>query len=107
MRSLLIIVGVIACTQQAFSQNNKPNVVLIVSDDQGWGDYSFMGHKQIKTPHLDKLASQSLVYKRGYVPSSLCCPSLASILTGKYPHESKITGNEPPVPKGKPMAQRF
>lgn len=97
----------IACAQQAVSQTNKPNVVLIVSDDQGWGDYSFMGHKQIKTPHLDKLASQSLVYKRGYVPSSLCCPSLASILTGKYPHESKITGNEPPVPMGKPMAQRY
>ncbi|NBS90487.1 sulfatase [bacterium] len=107
MRSLLIIIGMIACAQQAVSQTNKPNVVLIVSDDQGWGDYSFMAHKQIKTPHLDKLASQSLVYKRGYVPSSLCCPSLASILTGKYPHESKITGNEPPVPKGKPMVQRY
>lgn len=75
-----------------------PNVVLIISDDQGWTDYGFMGHKQVHTPHLDRLASQSLVFKRGYVPSSLCCPSLASIVTGQYPHQHRITGNDPPTP---------
>src|SRR5215472_16338842 len=79
----------------------KPNVVLIISDDQGWTDYGFMGHKQVQTPHLDKLASQSLVFRRGYVPSSLCCPSLASIITAKYPHQHKITGNDPPTPAGR------
>lgn len=72
-----------------------PNVVLIISDDQGWRDYSFMGHSRIKTPHIDKLASESLVYTRGYVPDSLCRPSLASILTGHYPHRHRITGNDP------------
>jgi len=72
-----------------------PNVVLIISDDQGWRDYSFMGHPAIQTPHIDQLASQSLVYTRGYVPDSLCRPSLASILTGQYPHRHRITGNDP------------
>lgn len=72
-----------------------PNVVLIISDDQGWKDYSFMGHAAIRTTHLDQLASQSLVYTRGYVPDSLCRPSLASILTGQYPHRHRITGNDP------------
>jgi arylsulfatase A-like enzyme len=72
-----------------------PNVVLIISDDQGWKDYSFMGHPAIRTPHLDKLATESLVYTRGYVPDSLCRPSLASILTGQYPHRHRITGNDP------------
>ncbi len=72
-----------------------PNVVLIISDDQGWKDYSCMGHPAIRTPHLDKLASESLVYTRGYVPDSLCRPSLASILTGHYPHRHRITGNDP------------
>ncbi|MSR30858.1 MAG: sulfatase [Gemmataceae bacterium] len=84
-----------------------PNVVFIVSDDQAWTDYSFMGHAQIRTPNLDKLAKQSLVFRRGYVPSSLCCPSLASLLTGKYPHQTKITGNEPPAPEGKGMQARY
>ncbi len=78
-----------------------PNVVLIISDDQGWTDYSFMGHPHIRTPHLDKLASQSLTFRRGYVPSSLCSPSLATILTGLYPHQHKVTSNDPPLPPGR------
>src|SRR3954447_7335627 len=78
-----------------------PNVVLIVSDDQGYGDYSFMGHPRIRTPHIDRLAAQSLAFRRGYVPSSLCSPSLASILTGLYPHQHRVTSNDPPLPAGK------
>ncbi len=72
-----------------------PNVVLIISDDQGWTDYGFMGHQVIQTPHLDRLASESMVYTRGYVPTSLCRPSLATIMTGLYPHQHGITGNDP------------
>lgn len=75
---------------------------MIISDDHAWTDYGFMGHAQIKTPHLDKLAAQSLTFRRGYVPSSLCCPSLATILTGRYPHEHRITSNDPPPTKGDP-----
>jgi uncharacterized sulfatase len=75
-----------------------PNIVMIVSDDHHWADYSFMGHPTVKTPHLDKLAAQSLTFTRGYVPSSLCCPSLASIITGLYPHQHKVTSNDPPRP---------
>jgi arylsulfatase A-like enzyme len=72
----------------------KPNIVLILSDDQAWMDYGFMGHPDIKTPHLDKLAERSLVFERGYVASPLCRPSLASLLTGKFPHQHGITGND-------------
>lgn len=76
----------------------RPNVLMIVSDDQAWTDYGFMGHPQIRTPNLDRLASQSRQFTRGYVPASLCCPSLATILTGRYPHQHGITGNDPPLP---------
>ena len=48
-----------------------PNVVLIVSDDQCWTDFGFMGHEVIKTPNLDKLAAESAVFPNGYVPTSL------------------------------------
>jgi uncharacterized sulfatase len=81
-----------------------PNVVMIISDDQMWGDYSFMGHPTIQTPHLDKLAAESLVFTRGYVPSSLCRPSLATLITGLYPHQHKITSNDPPLPSKEPAA---
>ena len=77
-----------------------PNVVLIIADDMGWTDYGFMGHPQIRTPRLDRLAVQSLAFHRGYVTTSLCSPSLASILSGQYPHRHKITGNDPPLPSG-------
>jgi uncharacterized sulfatase len=57
---------------------DKPNIVFIISDDHAWTDYGFMGHKQIETPNLDKLAARSAVFSRGYVPTALCRPSLAS-----------------------------
>lgn len=82
-----------------------PNVVMIIGDDQAWTDYGFMGHPHIQTPHLDKLARESLVFKRGYVPSSLCRPSLATMITGLYPHQHKLTSNDPPIPKGLTNAQ--
>ncbi len=77
-----------------------PNILLIISDDHHWGDYGFMGHSQVRTPHLDRLAAQGLSFPRGYVPSSLCCPSLASIITGLQPHQHKVTSNDPPRPEG-------
>jgi arylsulfatase A-like enzyme len=74
--------------------SEKPNIVVILSDDQAWTDYGFMGHDEIKTPHLDKLAERSLVFERGYVASPLCRPSLASMLTGLYPSDHGVTGND-------------
>ena len=77
-----------------------PNVVLIIADDHGWRDYGFMGHPHVRTPHLDRLATESLAFTRGYVPSSLCSPSLASIITGQYAHVHGITCNDPPAAVG-------
>ena len=73
-----------------------PNVVMIISDDQAWTDFGFMGNKVIKTPHLDRLAAESATFPRGYVPDSLCRPSLATMISGLYPHQHEISGNDPP-----------
>lgn len=75
---------------------SPPNVVLIISDDQWWGDFGFMGSEDVRTPHLDALAAESRVFPRGYVPTALCRASLATLITGLYPHEHKLTGNDPP-----------
>ena len=85
--------------------DDRPNVVMIISDDHAWTDYGFMGHKVVQTPNIDRLAKNSLTFRRGYVTSSLCCPSLASIITGKYPHQHKITSNDPPIPAGMTNAE--
>jgi arylsulfatase A-like enzyme len=94
------IIALLATLCLAKAEEAPLNIVYIISDDHCWTDYGFMGHAQVKTPHLDQLARESLLFKRGYVPSSLCCPSLATILTGKFPHQHKITSNDPPMPKG-------
>jgi arylsulfatase A-like enzyme len=75
---------------------DRPNVVMIVGDDQGWTDFGFMGSKVVQTPHLDKLAVASAVFPNGYTPTSLCRASLATLLTGLYGHQHKICCNDPP-----------
>ena len=77
-------------------QAPPPNVLMIIGDDMGWTDFGFMGHPNIKTPHLDRLAAESLTYVNGYVPTSLCRASLATILTGQYAHQHRICCNDPP-----------
>ncbi len=79
----------------------RPNIIFIVSDDQAWNDYGFMGHPHIATPHLDKLAAESITFQRGYTATPLCRPSLATIVTGLYPHQHGVTGNDPTLPDSK------
>ncbi len=77
------------------AETRPPNILLILSDDQAWNDYSFMGHEIIQTPSLDKLAAEGVTFSRGYVPTSLCRPSLATIISGHYASQHGITGNNP------------
>lgn len=96
MKKLLLPLVLLAWSLATFESTAKPlpNIVFILSDDQAWTDYGFMGHPEIKTPRLDELARQSLVFERGYVAAPLCRPSLASMLTGLYPLQHGITGND-------------
>lgn len=90
---LCLLAPVIASAAEASSA--KPNIVLIISDDHAWTDYGFMGHPQVETPHLDELATRSAVFPRGYVPTALCRPALATLATGLYAHQHRISGNDP------------
>lgn len=74
---------------------DKPNIVLILSDDQTFTDYGFMGHDVIQTPHLDRLSKDSALFRRGYVPTALCRPALMTLATGLYSYQNMITGNDP------------
>ena len=80
---------------KSFSAVGAPNIVLIISDDQAWTDYGFMGHTDIQTPHLDKLAKEGVLFTRAYVPTALCRPSLMTLVTGHYAHRHGVTGNDP------------
>lgn len=73
------------------SSPKKPNVLLILSDDQGYGDLSCHGNPHLQTPHLDRLASQSTAFTRFYV-SPVCAPTRASLLTGRYNVRTGVHG---------------
>ncbi|HWY85122.1 MAG TPA: sulfatase-like hydrolase/transferase, partial [Gemmataceae bacterium] len=79
------------------AQTQPPNIVMIVGDDMGWTDFGFMGSKSVRTPRIDRLASESAIFPHGYVPTSLCRASLATLLTGLYPHQHRICCNDPPA----------
>ena len=105
---LLFALALTGLPSSAATPPKQPNVLLIISDDQAWSDYGFMGHPKIQTPHLDRLAAQSLTFTRGYTTVPLCRPALASIITGLHPHQHGVTGNDPDLPdkKANPQQQR-
>jgi arylsulfatase A-like enzyme len=79
--------GVVSLPQTvAGTTAEPPNVVLVMADDQGWGDTGYNGHPQLKTPHLDAMAAAGLRLDRFYTAHFNCSPTRASIMTGRHPH---------------------
>lgn len=68
----------------------KPNVILIMADDLGWGDTGYNGNKVIKTPNLDKMAQEGVKFNRFYSASAVCSPTRASVLTGRNPFRTGV-----------------
>ncbi|MGZ0654807.1 sulfatase family protein [Coraliomargarita sp. W4R53] len=91
---IIIIFSITLALAGMLSAAKQPNIVLILSDDQAWTDYGFMGHTVIQTPNLDRLADSGLLFDRGYVAAPICRPALASIVTGQYSSVHGITGND-------------
>jgi len=92
--ALSFLLGVLVVQRAGAAE--RPNVVMVIADDQAYTDFGFMGHPLVQTPNLDRLASVSARYSNAYVPSSVCRPSLATLLTGLYPHQHGIHFNHPP-----------
>ena len=65
------------------SAAERPNIILIMTDDQGWGETSYNGHSVLKTPHLDAMAANGLRFDRFYAGAPVCSPTRASVLTGR------------------------
>ena len=67
----------------------RPNIILCMTDDQGWGDVSYNGLKKIQTPHLDAMAAAGIRFNRFYAQQS-CSPTRASVMTGRHPNRSGV-----------------
>ncbi len=68
------------------SASGKPNVVLCMADDQGWGDMAYNGHPVLKTPSFDAMAAEALRFDRFYAAAPVCSPTRGSVMTGRHPN---------------------
>ena len=98
---------VISCKS---SLENAPNIIIIISDDQGYADVGFHGSKEIFTPNIDRIASNGVVFTQGYVSYAVCSPSRAGLITGKYQNRFGYTRNILLAPKdslmGLPLSEQ-
>src|SRR4051812_27396337 len=76
---------------------DKPNFIVILADDLGYGDLGCYGHPTLKTPHLDRMAAEGQRYTNAYVAGEVCTPSRAALLTGRLPIRSGMCSYAPPV----------
>ena len=70
---------------------DKPNIILCMSDDQGWGDTGYNGHPHLKTPHLDQMSREGVTFTRFYSAAAMCSPTRGSCYTGRNPYRFGIT----------------
>ena len=77
-------------TEPFSRQVERPNIIVILTDDQRFDALGAMGNQIIKTPHMDKLASEGILFKNAFVTTSICCVSRASVLTGQYQSRHNI-----------------
>jgi len=68
----------------------KPNIVLCMADDQGWGDMAYNGHRVVQTPSFDAMAAEALRFDRFYAAAPVCSPTRASVMTGRHPNRSAV-----------------
>ncbi len=92
MRTKLILQLLLFFPQTALwgEETSKPNIVVFLADDMGWGDSATYGHPLIKTPNLDKLASQGVKFTQCYSACAVCSPSRSAILTGRTPYRNGV-----------------
>ena len=85
---VLLVLTASACSDES---TPRPNIVIILADDQGWGDVSYNGNSNIATPNIDGIAAQGVKLNRFYV-SPVCSPTRAELLTGRYHPRSGVAG---------------
>lgn len=101
MRSIIktILSGgfVLALLTESYAQSGKPaerpNIVLVMADDQGWGDAGYNAHPFVKTPTLDNMAQNGFVFDRFYACAPVCSPTRASVMTGRNPIRAKVANH--------------
>ncbi len=84
--SLFLLASVLIFSSSCNQQEARPNIILCMADDLGWGDVGYNGNPVIQTPNLDEMAGAGIQFNRFYSGSSVCSPTRGSVLTGRNPY---------------------
>ncbi|MGM0530882.1 MAG: sulfatase-like hydrolase/transferase [Bacteroidota bacterium] len=94
----LLILGITSCDlaqSSSDSDNDKPNIVVLLVDDAGYADFGFNGSQDLETPNIDKLAQNGVVFSDAHVSATVCGPSRAGLITGRYQQRFGFECNPP------------
>lgn len=97
------LLHVVSCDQKADKESfpSRPNIIFIIADDMNWNDSGAYGHPDIRTPNIDRLAGNGIKFTNGFLTTSSCSPSRASLITGMYPHQTDAEQLHWPIPADK------
>jgi len=90
---LLLTVSTVAARTAEAADPGSPHIILVMADDQGWGDTAYNGHPFVRTPALDAMAKDGFVFDRFYAGAPVCSPTRASVMTGRSPIRTKVTNH--------------
>jgi arylsulfatase A-like enzyme len=91
--TMLLLAMLVAPCSAAPTAARRPNVIFLLTDDQGWGDAAAWGHPYYKTPNLDRLTREGLRVSQFYVANPVCSPSRTAFMTGRYPARFRVHGH--------------
>lgn len=90
--SIFLVLAISSCNQEGFVEEQLPNIVIVFTDDQGYGDVACFGATGFETPNLDKMASKGMKFTNFYSAQPVCSASRAGLLTGCYPNRIGVSG---------------
>jgi arylsulfatase A-like enzyme len=90
MKLLVPALVLLLASPSLIAAADRPNIILVMADDQGWGDMAYNGHPVLKTPNFDKAAATGLQFERFYAAAPVCSPTRASVMTGRHPNRMGV-----------------
>ena len=106
---LVVVIGFLIGCDSPETADQKPNIIFIMADDLGYGDLGCFGQESIKTPNLDKMATEGIRFTQHYAGNTVCAPSRCSLMTGLHMGHAEVRGNKQakPEPSGQqPLTNR-
>jgi N-sulfoglucosamine sulfohydrolase len=94
----IAVLAVVSCGNPQPEKTEQPNFIVFITDDASWNDCGPYGNNKIKTPNINKLAEEGVVFNNAFLTTSSCSPSRCSILTGRYPHSTGAAELHMPLP---------